>query len=174
MQVEKTASSRLIWSMSTSQIPGARRISSSSPNSTGQSTRPSDLPPSALAKSSPAMCTFTTPTRKINGGTRGVTEFSSTHMPIVSFQKAGERKTASVGQGNQRLYHYPPTPMITEVEELDLWIRSGVINQVKVEPWFGTQQCLGNISFLNWQMYIYVFTHKKLKLDFYKSQIIIW
>lgn len=100
-QVERTALRHWIWSMSTLQIRGAQRISSSSPNSSGQSARPSDLPLFPLAKSSPAMWTSTTPMRKTNGETRGVTAFSLTHMPTVSSQEAGERKKASVGQGNQ-------------------------------------------------------------------------
>lgn len=92
--------------MSTSQIHGARTILSSSPNSIGQSTRLNDLQLSVLAKSSHVICTFTTPMRKTNGGTIRVTVFSLTHMPTVSFQEAGERKMASVGQGNKIFSHY--------------------------------------------------------------------
>lgn len=117
-QGERTALRRWIWNLSTSPIPGAQSISSSSPNSTEQSTRPSDLPLSALAKSSPVMCIFTMPMRKINGDTRRDTGFSLTHMPTVSFQEAGERKMALVGQGNTNVYPY--------IARKNTWCRSKI------------------------------------------------
>lgn len=94
--------------MSTSQIPGAQRISSSSQNSIGHSTETNDLQLSVLEKSCLAFCTSTTPMRKTNGGTRKGTVFSLTHMHTVSFQEAGERKTASVGQG---IKYFPIFPI---------------------------------------------------------------
>lgn len=66
--------------------------------------RPNDLPLSTLTKSSHAICTSTTPTRKTNGGTRGVIVFSTTHMPTKCFQKAGKRKMVSHGHGIYNLF----------------------------------------------------------------------
>lgn len=165
MQVGRTALSRWTWNTSTSQIPGARATSSSSPNSTGQSTRPSDLRLSALARSSPAMRTFSTPMRKINGGSRGVTEFSSTHMATVSFQEDGERKMASVGRGNEIFYHYVARKNDIQTQcdmfwwlppfQLSKFIRIGYLKTHWDLQWnlvsvYWSKVCTHNITYLQW------------------------
>lgn len=103
-QARRTALRQWIWNLSTSRTLGALRITVSSTGSIIHCTRPNDLPLSTLTRSSHNICTSTTPTRKTNGGTRGVIVFSTTHMPTRSFQKAGKRKMVSRGHGIYNLF----------------------------------------------------------------------